>query len=76
MQPVTSDEREKEALKAVDASPGYSYDYKDPEAMGATSGRQFGVMAQDLEKTPAGRSVQVAKRWSTRPGSRWSIRPR
>jgi hypothetical protein len=54
---VTSDEREKEAMKAFDATPGYSYDYKDPEAMGATHGRQFGIMAQDLEKTPAGKSV-------------------
>lgn len=57
MQPITSDEREKEAIKAFDETPGYSYNYKDPEAMGATDGRQFGIMAQDLEKTPAGRSV-------------------
>lgn len=52
-----SDEREKEAVKTVRAAPGYSYQYKDPEAMGAAPGRQFGIMAQDLEKTPAGRSV-------------------
>lgn len=57
MLPVTSDERAKKAMKAIDEAPGYSYDYKDPDAMGATHGRQFGVMAQDLEKTPAGRSV-------------------
>lgn len=57
MQPITSDEREKEAIKAFDETAGYSYNYKDPEAMGATDGRQFGIMAQDLEKTPAGRSV-------------------
>jgi hypothetical protein len=55
--PVMSDKREKESLEAVEATPGYSFDYKDPDAMGATSGKQFGVMAQDLEKTPAGRSV-------------------
>lgn len=54
---MMSDEREKKALDAIDAAPGYSYDYKDPDAMGATNGRQYGVMAQDLEKTPAGRSV-------------------
>jgi hypothetical protein len=52
-----SDEREKEAIKAIEATPGYSYDYKDPDSMGAAPGRQFGVMAQDLEKTPAGRST-------------------
>lgn len=52
-----SDEREKEAIEAIGETPGYSYDYKDPDAMGAAPGRQFGVMAQDLEKTPAGRST-------------------
>jgi hypothetical protein len=54
---ITSDKNEKESLKAMEEAPGYSYNYKDPDAMGATSGRQYGVMAQDLEKTPAGRSV-------------------
>lgn len=57
MQPITSDKREKEAMRTFDETPGYSYDYKDPESMGATDGRQYGLMAQDLEKTPAGRSV-------------------
>ena len=33
---------------------GYSYDYKNPAAPGAAPGRQFGPMAQDLEKTAAG----------------------
>jgi hypothetical protein len=33
---------------------GYSYEYKDPHAPGAAPGRQFGPMAQDLERTPAG----------------------
>ena len=55
--PMISDEREKEAMRAFDETPGYSYNYKDPEMSGATEGRQFGVMAQDLEKTPAGASV-------------------
>lgn len=36
---------------------GYSYEYKDPSAPGAAPGRHFGPMAQDLEKTPAGKSV-------------------
>ncbi len=57
MQQVTSDEREKEAMRTFDETPGYSYNYKDPDAMGSTHGRQFGLMAQDLEKTPAGASV-------------------
>jgi hypothetical protein len=54
---VTSDEREKKAMEAFDETPGYSYNYKDPDAMGSAHGRQYGIMAQDLEKTPAGRSV-------------------
>lgn len=54
---LMSDEREKESLQAVEHTPMYSFDYKDPDAMGAEPGRQFGVMAQDLERTPAGRSV-------------------
>jgi hypothetical protein len=52
-----SDEREKEAVETVENAPAYSYNYTDPDAMGAAPGRQFGIMAQDLEKTPAGRSV-------------------
>jgi hypothetical protein len=55
--PALSDEREKESLAAIKETPGYSFDYKDPDAMGAEPGRQYGIMAQDLEKTPAGRSV-------------------
>jgi len=63
MMPQLSDEREKysvsdeDAKEAIDKTPGYSFRYKDPEAMGADEGLQFGIMAQDLEKTPAGRSV-------------------
>lgn len=34
-----------------------SYYYKDPAAVGAQPGQQFGPMAQELEKTPAGASV-------------------
>ena len=49
-----SDEKSKEA---IEKTPGYSFRYKDPDAMGADDGLQFGIMAQDLEKTPAGRSV-------------------
>ena len=38
-------------------APGYSYEYKDPNAPGMAPGQQYGPMAQDLEKTPAGASV-------------------
>lgn len=38
-------------------TPGYEYEYKDPSSPGARPGPQYGIMAQDLEKTPAGASV-------------------
>lgn len=38
-------------------TPGYEYRYKDPSSPGARPGPQYGIMAQDLEKTPAGASV-------------------
>lgn len=34
-----------------------AYDYKNPKAPGAEGGRQYGVMAQDLERSRAGSSV-------------------
>jgi len=37
----------------------YSYEYKNPAAVGAGPGRYVGPMAQDLEKTPAGASAVV-----------------
>lgn len=43
------------AQEAVEKAPGYSYEYKQPERHGA--GRFYGPMAQDLERTPAGRST-------------------
>jgi hypothetical protein len=58
---ITSDEDEKSgihesaALDMVDEAPGYAYHYKDPERHGV--GEHFGPMAQDLQKTPAGRST-------------------
>ncbi len=51
---VTSDEDEKTDLRPAR---GYSYEYKDPEKNGR--GRFYGPMAQDLLKTPAGRSAVV-----------------
>lgn len=35
----------------------YAYKYKDPSAPGAEAGPQYGPMAQELEQTPAGRTV-------------------
>src|SRR5688500_8280131 len=61
---AVSDERKKSNLRrrasdAVSEAPGYSYEYKDPEAHG--DGTFYGPMAQDLEKTPVGRStIKVA----------------
>lgn len=42
-----------EILDSAKATPSYSYDYKDPAAVGAAPGRQYGGMAQDLAKQPA-----------------------
>jgi hypothetical protein len=42
-------------------APAYSYQYKSPTAVGAAPGTHYGPMAQDLERTPAGRSVVVEK---------------
>lgn len=53
------DESPVEALRAFRAAPSYSYDYK--QGMGPP-GRMYGPMAQDLERTPAGRSAVVKDR--------------
>lgn len=45
------------ALDTVGNAPGYSYEYKDPGQPGAKAGRQYGPMAQDLEKGPLGHTV-------------------
>lgn len=45
------------AVQMAQQAPGYSFEYRNPSAPGAAPGQQFGVMAQDLERTPAGRSV-------------------
>ena len=46
-----------DATDAVEAAPGYSYDYIEPDKYGY--GRKFGPMAQDLASTPAGASTVV-----------------
>jgi hypothetical protein len=45
------------AQDTIRHAPGYSYQYRDPAALGAQPGTHYGPMAQDLERTPMGRSV-------------------
>jgi len=52
---VSDEAAKKEAGKMVAGLDPYAFNYKDPERHGA--GRHIGVMAQDLEKSPAGRTV-------------------
>ena len=68
---TVSDEREKTDKRAAKPDPvrpdpddvenmldnlrAYTYRYKDPTMEGAAPGRQTGVMAQDLEKSPLGK---------------------
>jgi hypothetical protein len=53
-----SDARMKSPLsKTYSLTAPYSFKYKDGSAPGAEPGPQVGIMAQDLEKTPAGRTV-------------------
>jgi hypothetical protein len=47
------------AVQMAQRTPGQSFQYVNPSAPGAAPGRQYGIMAQDLERTPAGRSVVV-----------------
>lgn len=35
----------------------YTYDYKEPKAVGAAEGRRYGILAQDLEKSEAGKTI-------------------
>ena len=57
---MMSDEHEKEGVhlgasgQLLDPLTPYSYRYKDPTMPGASPGRHLGVMAQDLERSPAG----------------------
>jgi len=41
----------------LDVLKPYEYKYKDPSMDGAAHGRRFGIMAQDLEKSEAGKSI-------------------
>lgn len=48
---------DKDIDKMVDSLDPKSYDYKNPNMPGTAPGRQYGVMAQDLEKSKAGASI-------------------
>lgn len=45
------------AEETISQTPAYSFSYKEPERHG--EGQRVGVMAQDLERTPAGRRAVV-----------------
>jgi hypothetical protein len=47
----------RQAIDTIRQAPGYSYEYKEPGSDGAAPGRHAGPMAQDLERTPLGRSL-------------------
>ena len=65
---VTSDRRAKKKIKSgkseaqqfLDSLKAYSYEYKDPDSVGAKAGRILSVMAQDLEKTDLGQQMVIA----------------
>lgn len=64
-EPPTSDRRAKKNVHRADSDIAellktikpYGYRYKDPKAPGSAAGPQFGPMAQDLEKSKAGKSL-------------------
>lgn len=57
--PIDDNAFDAAAADAVRRSPASFYDYKDPGAPGASPGRKYGPMAQDLLQTPAGASAVV-----------------
>ena len=62
---LSSDRRAKKKIKSgkseaqqfLDSLKAYSYEYKDPDSVGAKAGRILSVMAQDLEKTDLGKQM-------------------
>lgn len=46
-----------EIEKFLNALKAYKYDYKNPNTPFTSEGKQFSVMAQDLEKTPVGKAM-------------------
>lgn len=62
---ISSDEREKKGIqrnaqdvdRTLDGLRPASFEYRNPGNAGAAPGRQVGVMAQDLQRTPMGRQA-------------------
>jgi hypothetical protein len=52
---VSDEKAKRDAGQMVDKLDPYAFKYKDPERHGA--GQHFGIMAQDLERSEAGRTV-------------------
>lgn len=48
-----------EVSALLDNLTAYKYKYKDPEMPGAAKGQRYGIMAQDLEKSPMGASIVI-----------------
>lgn len=48
-----------EVADLLDKIHPYAFKYKDPKAEGAAEGQRYGVMAQDLEKSPMGKSIVI-----------------
>lgn len=48
---------DKKIAQFLNALNGYEYDYKDTSLPGTAEGRRFGIMIQDIEKTPMGKSL-------------------
>jgi hypothetical protein len=51
----------KEIQKMLDVLSASTYDYKDTSKEGTAEGKRYGIMAQDLEKSSAGKSVVLDK---------------
>jgi hypothetical protein len=63
---AVSDKRAKTNIKPNDQTMAFlealtdnSYDYKEPNKPGRAPGRHYGPMAQDLEKTPMGKTIVI-----------------
>lgn len=54
-----SDGGKDEVGELLDNLRAYTYRYKDPKAPGQAPGQRFGIMAQDLEKSPMGASIVI-----------------
>ena len=54
----------KQIQNMLDVLSASMYDYKNPQKEGAAEGKRYGIMAQDLEKSDAGKSIVFEKNGS------------